>query len=495
MLQIAEIGHRVDKPVYDKTVAGLREALIDAQYDLSRSQSFSTVVLLSGLNAAGKSETVHQLLAWLDPRFVETYAIGTEETDDQRLRPFMWRFWQMLPPKGRIAIFFEHWYTLPGLRRATREISDAEFDKHLAEINRFERMLTDEGVLLLKFYLHISKKEQRKRLKRLAADPQEAWRVSPLDELAAKHTRRIGATIEKTFRLTNHGHAPWIVVEATDRRYRELVVAQTIHQALRNRLAAAKAMPAGTRRAPDIHIPNPDNKSVLASLDYRKAVTKRAYQRELPVLQSRLGQLMKSKRMKARSLILAFEGTDAAGKGGAIRRVAEAMDPRYYRIVPVAKPTDEEAGRPYLWRFWRHVPRQGHATMFDRTWYGRVLVERVEGFCLPSDSRRAYGEINDFESDLTREGAIVVKFWLAITKQEQLRRFKDRQRQPFKRFKITKEDWRNRERWDDYERAVSDMVALTSTDVAPWTLVEAEDKNYARLKVVRTICEQIEAAI
>lgn len=495
MLQIAEIGHRIDKPAYKKTVASLREALIDAQYDLSRSQSFAAIVLLSGGNAAGKSETVQQLLAWLDPRFVETHAIGTEETDDQRLRPFMWRFWQMLPPKGRIAIFFEHWYTLPGLRRATREISDAEFDKHLAEINRFERMLADEGVLLLKFHLHISPREQRKRLKRLAADPRTAWRVSPADEVAAKYTRRLGTMIEKTFRLTNHGHAPWVVVEATDHRYRELVVAETIHQAVRRRAAAAKAMSIGMPRIPDIHIPNPDNRSVLSSLDYGKAVAKRVYQRELAILQGRLGQLMHSKRMKARSLILAFEGTDAAGKGGAIRRVAQAIDPRYYRIVPVAKPTDEEAGRPYLWRFWRHVPRQGHVTIFDRSWYGRVLVERVEGFCSPSDWRRAYGEINDFESDLTREGAIVVKFWLAITKQEQLRRFRDRQHQPFKRFKITKEDWRNRERWDAYERAVSDMVALTSTDVAPWILVEAEDKNYARLKVLRTICEQIEATI
>ena len=193
--------------------------------------------------------------------------------------------------------------------------------------------------------------------------------------------------------------------------------------------------------------------------------------------------------------MLAFEGADAAGKGGAIRRVSGALDARQYLIVPVAAPTDEERAHPYLWRFWRNIPSLGGITIFDRSWYGRVLVERVEKLCAPADWMRAYDEINQFEEQLTKGGAIVVKFWLQISKEEQLKRFRERQRTAFKQFKITTEDWRNRKKWDAYERAVCDMVDRTSTELAPWTLVEAEDKRYARVKILKTIVERIERAL
>ena len=496
MLAEAEIGHQIDKSSFAKAVPPLRAALIEAQYDLAQSRRFAVVVLLAGVAAAGKTEAVNRLLTWMDPRYIETLAIGREETDEQRSRPYMWRFWQVLPPKGRITILFEHWYTLPIMQHALGQASNAEFDKRLAEINRFERMLADEGVLLIKFYLHINKKQQRQRLKKLASDPLTSWRVTKDDFFLLKNFRPLMQTAEELARLTSHGYAPWIITEAADRRYRELMIGQSLLGAMRARLdAESPKSHAVSREKVETAAPPLDGRTVLSALDFKGAVAPRSYPAKLELLQGRLAELTRHKKFQKRSLILAFEGSDAAGKGGTIRRVAQAIDPRRYRIVPIAKPTDEEAARPYLWRFWRHVPRQGRVTIFDRSWYGRVLVERVEALCSPADWRRAYGEINDFEADLVGEGAILVKFWLAVTKNEQLRRFKDRERQPFKRFKITKEDWRNRERWEDYERAVDEMVTRTSTDLAPWTIVEAEDKGFAHLKVLTTVCDRLDAAL
>jgi polyphosphate:AMP phosphotransferase len=496
MLVEAEVGHRIDKQTYVKAVPTCREGLIDAQYELSRSRRFATIVLLTGVSSAGKSEGVNRLLTWMDPRYIDTLAIGRDETEEQRSRPYMWRFWQILPPRGRITILFEHWYTLPVWQHANGEISDAELGKRLAEINRFERMLTDEGILLVKFFLHITKKQLRQRLKHLASDPQTSWRVTEDDALYVKKYKPLMKSIEETLRLTSPGHAPWIVTEAADRRYRELTIGQSLLGAINARLDAS-AKPLGINRVRSyVPLAALDGRSVLSALDFAKCVASpRTYSNKLEALQGRLSQLIRDKRFMRHSLILAFEGCDAAGKGGTIRRVAQGIDPRLYRIVPIAKPSDDEAERPYLWRFWRHVPCEGRVTIFDRSWYGRVLVERVEALCPEADWRRAYGEINDFEADLVASGAIVVKFWLAITKEEQLRRFKDRERRPFKRFKITKEDWRNRERWADYEQAVVEMVARTSTDIAPWTLVESEDKSFAHLKALRTICERLEATL
>jgi AMP-polyphosphate phosphotransferase len=494
MLEEAEVGHYVDKLAFAKAAPSCREALIEAQYELSQSRRFATIVLLTGVSGAGKSEAVNRLLTWMDPRYIETLAIGRDENEEQRSRPYMWRFWQILPPKGRLTILFEHWYTLPVIRHTLGEISDAELDKRLGEINRFERMLTEEGVLLVKFFLHITKKQLRRRLKELGSNPQTSWRVSKDDELYVKNYKPLTKSIEGMLRLSNPGHAPWIVIEAADRRYRELAIAQSLLGAMRARLDMKK--PSGGHQATTPSVSPPDGRSILSTLDFARCATSaRTYPDKLEALQGRLSALTRDKAFTKRSLILVFEGCDAAGKGGTIRRVAQGIDPRSYRIVPVAKPTDEEAARPYLWRFWRHMPRNGRVTIFDRSWYGRVLVERVENLCSEPDWQRAYGEIIDFEAELVAGGAIIAKFWLAISKAEQLRRFKDRERRPFKRFKITKEDWRNRERWADYEQAVVDMVARTSTDIAPWTLVEAENKEFAHLKVLRTICECMEKAL
>jgi polyphosphate kinase 2 (PPK2 family) len=235
--------------------------------------------------------------------------------------------------------------------------------------------------------------------------------------------------------------------------------------------------------------------TILSSLDMSQAVSKKAFATDLEKYQGRLNLLQRKAEQKGVSTILVFEGLDAAGKGGAIRRVTGALDARSYQVIPIAAPTDEERAHHYLWRFWRQLSRAGRLTIFDRSWYGRVLVERVEGFATEREWRRAYSEITEFEEQLVDHGIVLMKYWVHISQDEQLRRFKAREKARYKRWKLTDEDWRNRAKWADYERAVNDMVERTSTRLAPWTLVEGNDKYFARLKVLKTACRSIRLAI
>ena len=319
-----------------------------------------------------------------------------------------------------------------------------------------------------------------------------SWRISPLDWQQSKTYDKFVRYGERAIRRTSRDYAPWNIVEGIDPYYRSLTVGKILLEGLQAALHTPKvaARPAGVPPLPD----KQGELTLLDCLDLTRHLEKEDYQEQLITEQARLSGLMRDKRMRRHSLIAVFEGNDAAGKGGSIRRVAAALDPRQYIIVPIAAPSEDERAQPYLWRFWRHIPARGKFTIFDRSWYGRVLVERVEGFCTKADWMRAYGEINDFEEQLTAAGAIVVKFWLAIDKDTQLERFQEREEIPFKRFKITEEDWRNREKWDVYRSAVCDMVDRTSTEISPWTLVEANDKRWARVKVLRTINEALEAA-
>jgi len=318
--------------------------------------------------------------------------------------------------------------------------------------------------------------------------------VTAEDRRTLKHYRRWRDDWEHLLRVTSSAAAPWYLVEGVDRHYREITVGTLLLDALRRVLTDAPAKLA----APADPAPIPaalGNVDVIRSLDLRKRLAKSAYDDELARWQALLARLTSHKRFARHALVLAFEGADAAGKGGAIRRVTGALDARQYETVPIAAPSDEERAHPYLWRFWRRVPRKGRITIFDRTWYGRVLVERVEGLCAPAEWLRAYDEINQFEEELVTGGVVVCKFWLQISRDEQLKRFKERERTPFKRFKITPDDWRNRKRWRDYEQAAADMVERTSTELVPWTLVEAQDKRYARVKVLQTICEQLQRVL
>jgi polyphosphate:AMP phosphotransferase len=353
-------------------------------------------------------------------------------------------------------------------------------------------MLTDEGALILKFWFHLSKDAQEKRLKSLEKNAKTRWRVTKLDWTRFKIYDKFRKVSEYTLRETSSAEAPWIVVEGADARYRSLTVGKILLEALHKRLDT----PSKPRTAHVAPIQAPiDQLDVFDKLNMTQKLDKKKFETELEKYQGKLNLLTRDPRFRKMSVIALFEGSDAGGKGGAIRRITGALDARHYRIIPVAAPTEEERAQPYLWRFWRHIPRTGRVTIFDRSWYGRVLVERVEKFCSEADWMRAYSEINDFEEQLVDNNTVLVKFWLAITKEEQLRRFKEREKTGYKRFKITDEDWRNREKWNDYERAVCDMVDRTSTEIAPWTLVEANDKNYARVKILKTLCQRIEAAM
>ena len=492
MFESAELGHKIDKSTYEKEEPALREALLAAQFDLAQARKFPVIIVIGGVDGAGKGETVNLLHEWMDPRHIATHAFA-DPSDEERERPRMWRFWRALPPKGRIGILFGAWHTEPIVRRAMRESRSADLDRAIDEIVRFERMLTDEGALLLKFWFHLSKDRQKRRLRALEKDKRMRWRVTETDWERFENYDRFREVSEHYLRNTSTGHAPWIVVEGEDARYRSLTVGKTILTALRERLdpKAQKRVP---EKAPPL-LPAIDRRRVLGSLDLAQSIPRKKYHDRLETLQGRLNLLSRHPRFRRLGVVVAFEGPDAAGKGGAIRRITGALDSRHYQVVPVAAPTEEERAQPFLWRFWRHIPRRGRFTVFDRSWYGRVLVERVEGYCDEPDWMRAYSEINAFEGQLAGNDYLVAKFWLQIGADEQLRRFQEREKTGFKRFKITAEDWRNREKWDAYEIAADDMIERTSTEVAPWTLVEANDKYHARIKVLATLCDRIESAL
>ncbi|QEY72920.1 polyphosphate:AMP phosphotransferase [Pseudomonas denitrificans (nom. rej.)] len=491
MFESAEIGHSIDKETYEKEVAVLREALLEAQYELKQQARFPVIILINGIEGAGKGETVKLLNEWMDPRLirVESFLLPT---DEELSRPPQWRFWRRLPPKGTTGIFFGNWYSQMLYARVTGEIKDSQLDGLISDAERFERMYSDEGALIFKFWFHLSKKQLKERLKALENDPTRSWQLSEIDWKQNEVYDKFVRYGERVLRRTSRDYAPWYVVEGSDERYRSLTVGRTILESLQ---AALKRK---DRPTPQPHaaplVSSLDNKGLLDALDLSLSLDKDQYKEQLAKEQARLATLMRDKRFRSHSLIAVFEGNDAAGKGGAIRRVTDALDPRQYRIVPIAAPTEEERAQPYLWRFWRHIPARRQFTIFDRSWYGRVLVERVEGFASDADWLRAYAEINDFEEQLANYSIVLVKFWLSIDQETQLERFKERESIPFKRFKITEEDWRNRDKWDLYVDAVGDMVDRTSTEIAPWTLVEANDKRYARVKVLKTINDALEAA-
>jgi polyphosphate:AMP phosphotransferase len=492
MFESAELGHKIDKKTYDQTVPALRADLLDVQYDVLAAKRFPVIILINGVEGAGKGETVNLLSEWMDPRHIETHAFPAA-SDEERERPPMWRFWRALPPKGKIGIFFGNWYTDVIVQRVAGKLKTVEFDRQLAEVDRFEKMLADEGALIFKFWFHLSKADQKLRLKELEKDPKTRWRVTEADWRRFKQYDRYIDVSEHALRATSQGHAPWIVVAGRDPRYRSVEVGTVLLDSLKKRLEWKGDTTQRINAAPIVHAI--DRSNVLNALDLAKKIAKKKYEQQLELLQGRLNLLCRHEKFNRRSLILLFEGNDAAGKGGSIRRITQALDARQYQVVPVAAPTEEERAQPYLWRFWRHVPRRGRVAVFDRSWYGRVLVERVEGYCSEADWMRAYAEINDFEEQLASAGAVVVKFWLAISQDEQLRRFQEREQTRFKRFKITEDDWRNREKWPLYEEAICDMVDRTSTEIAPWMLVEANDKYYGRIKVLKTVCERLEAVL
>lgn len=518
MFRTAELGRKISKSEYKEREPILRQELLETQQELRQSGKFPVIIVFAGVDGAGKGQTVNLLNEWMDPRWLVTRAYG-EPSDEERERPQYWRFWRDLPPKGRIGMFLSCWYSKPLLDRAYGRIDHAEFDEQLDRIVTFEKALVDDGAAILKFWMHLSQKAQKKRLKSLEKDPLTRWQVKPS---SWDHWRMYDQFVEASERMimrTSTGHTPVTIVEGEDHNYRSLTVGTIIRDVIQKRLKEAKLeeklkskLQADNGFGEVIHVDpitqtvalgpmdadeeagNPVT-TVLDHLDMSKKLNKDDYTIQLKKYQGRLNQLHHKALSQGISTLLVFEGPDAGGKGGAIRRVTAALEARNYQVLPFAAPSDEERAHHYLWRFWRHLSRAGRFTIYDRSWYGRVLVERVEGYASEVEWRRGYAEINDFEEQLIDHGIVLLKYWLHITKDEQLTRFKDREQTPHKQWKLTDEDWRNREKWDDYALAVHDMVQHTSTHIAPWTLVEGDDKRYARVKVLKTVCHKLEEAL
>ncbi|WP_462322119.1 polyphosphate:AMP phosphotransferase [Halochromatium sp.] len=494
MFEAAKVGRSVSKSDFKAQRDELRTQLLEAQRELTES-SIPVIVIVAGVEAAGKGEVVNRLNEWLDTRGMQTFAFW-DFSDEEQERPRYWRFWRTLPPRGEIAILFGGWYLAPIEHRFRGECDDAALDAELARIVDFERSLTQDGALVVKFWFHLSEEDQKNRLKELSRDDRSRWKMLPKKSKFTEQYQLFEYVAERVIRQTDRGIAPWYLIEAEDKRYRDLTVGKTLLQAIRARLQQPlPTEPPATAEPLDLPESASAQITLLDQLDLTQSLSRDDYKAALKQYQSEVNELAWKAYNRKRSTVLVFEGVDAGGKGGAIRRITSAVDARLYRTIPIAAPTDEEKAHHYLWRFWRHLPRAGHIIIYDRSWYGRVLVERVEGFAHGDEWRRAYTEINEFEEQLVENGAVLLKFWLQVSEDEQLQRFQDREKTPYKQYKITDEDWRNREKWPQYKVAVNEMIARTSTEYAPWTLVEGNDKQFARIKVLKTVCDRLRAAL
>ena len=483
MFEAAELGSKISKDEFDRELPQLRVDLINAQYDI-REANFSVLVVLVGDDRQGVSAVVNRLNEWMDARFVQTHVFGAL-TEQERQRPRNWRYWRDLPGRGQLAIYTGAFVLETIGERLQGTIDDTEFDRRLDHMASFEQELHDDGALILKFWIHLPRKAFKKRAK--SSDHKAIGGLDAVDRVMFEAYDDLRPLSERVLRRTESSGAPWHIVEASDARYRDLTVAKTIRSALRERLAHP---PARARTSDTAVNPAPEH-TVLDAVDLGAHVDRAVYRTQRDALQERLRQLSLRAREEGVSSVALFEGWDAAGKGGVIRRVSKAMDVQDYRIVPIGVPTGEELARHYLWRFWCQLPSAGQMLIFDRSWYGRVLVERVERLVPEEVWQRAYTEINDFEEQIVERGIPLFKFWLHIDRDEQLRRFRQREQTPYKKYKVTDEDYRNREHWDHYCTAVNEMVQRTSTDFAPWTLVSSNDKRFSRITVLHTICDEL----
>jgi polyphosphate:AMP phosphotransferase len=502
LLEKVDLSKKMDKDEFKQLIGPLRERMGELQRQ-AKELDIPVIIMVEGWDAAGKGTIVNQMIPALDPRgFVVFTTYGNTEEDS--MRPPLWAFWLRIARRGRIVIFDRSWYTKMVNSLIGKYSKPDDFHGIFEDVASFERQLADDGTLLVKFFLHISKAEQKERLKKLEADKLTSWRVTAVDWKNHKNYEQEQMVVEEMLRQTDTEKAPWTIVEAHDRRFALVKVMTTAIQELERHIKKTQLEAA---RQNVQHEPTPATEptkqgatpvvtkltsSVLTDVDLTKCLADDEYREKLKKYQERIRELGYECFQQRIPVVVVFEGWDAAGKGGCIRKLTENMDHRGYTVVPIGAPTEEEKEYHYLWRFWKHMAKAGHMVVFDRSWYGRVLVERVEGFCQESEWRRAYKEINEMEEQWHRFGAVVVKFWLQIDKEMQKSRFEARLANPERQWKITGEDWRNREKWDMYEQAVDEMFFRTSTVYAPWTIVEANSKNYARIKVLETIIDAIE---
>lgn len=494
MLEKIDLSKTMDKKEFKPLMREL-DAKLGRLQRLCKEKGIPVIITFEGFGAAGKGTMINRLIEPLDPRGFKVYTTQ-RETEEEHYHPFLWRFWNMMPGKGRISILDRSWYRILLNDRFDGKSTAKNLATAADEINSFEELLTDDHIVLIKFFLVISQKEQKKRLKKLEDSKDTAWRVTKGDWQRCEQYDAYFRLAEEALQKTDRDNAPWTIVEAEDKEYAAAKIASTVVTRLEEAIAAADYRTAhqikvSPEESAQIHADD-FRASALAGIDLSKTLTKDQYQKKLKELQKKLTKLHGELYLRRIPVILAFEGWDAGGKGGAIKRLTQALDPRGYSVHPVASPNDLEKSHHYLWRFWTAVPKAGHMAIFDRSWYGRVMVERLEGFCSEEEWRRAYKEIKHMEESWANSGAVVLKFWMHIDKDEQERRFQERQENPDKQWKITEEDWRNRAKWDQYEVAVDEMLVRTSTTYAPWIIVEANSKYYARIKVLETVINAIE---
>lgn len=480
--------NRLEQPSKEEMEQRLKKARarLEQQQILMKEKKLPVLVLLEGWGAAGKGSVLGKIIKNIDPRFFKV-AVMDEPTEEEARKPFLYRHFVKIPEAGKFVFMDSGWMSEVTREKLRGELSEQEYKKKIESIKRFERQLTDNGYLLMKFFFQIDEKEQKKRLDKLADDKNTSWRVSEHDVWQNKHYDKCMDVYEQYLCDTNQSSAPWYLVDTKDKKWAQLQILETLVQGIDTALQnSTLAVPLLQNAFPL----KPIEKLADVALD--KTLTEEEYDTLLNQYQKRLRELHNELYRKKIPVIIAYEGWDAAGKGGNIKRITEALDPRGYEVHPIASPEPHEKARHYLWRFWNRLPKTGHVAIFDRTWYGRVMVERLEGFCSENDWQRAYVEINEFEKELADWNAVIVKFWVQIDKDTQLARFKERENTPEKRWKITDEDWRNREKWDLYEEAVNEMLQKTNTAYAPWHILESNDKKYARIKALKTVIEAIE---
>ena len=453
---------------------------------LIKKKKVPVLVVLEGWGTAGKGYAIGQIIQNIDPRFFKVVSMQKKTEDDKR-KPFLYRHFAKIPEAGQFVFLDTAWMDEITEERLHGTISEDVYANRIESVRRFERQLTDNGYLVMKFFLHISKKEQSRRIAQLEHQKDTTWRVSKKDLWQNEYYEKCMDVFSGYLKNTNMPSAPWYIIDAKSRKWTEVQILETLTQGIEIALSNHQmAVPLLQNVFPLKKMP------LLCDIPLDKCMEEDVYKKELKQLQQRLGELHNRLYRKKVPVIIAYEGWDAAGKGGNIKRIAAALDPRGYEVHPIAAPEPSELARHYLWRFWTRLEKNGHFTIFDRTWYGRVMVEPIEKLTPEERVNMAYREINEFESQLHDWGAEIIKFWVNVDKDEQLRRFNERENTPEKRWKITDEDWRNREKWDTYEKYVDRMITLTSTDIAPWTILEGNDKKYARIKALKTIVKRLE---
>ena len=486
MLQDFEKCKPEDKDTLNAEIKELRARLIATQ-QLLREKKLPVLVLIEGWAAAGKGSLIKEIISEIDPRFYNVVSPAVIPESESRY-PFLYPYASAIPENGKLIFLDSGWMENVVRKQLRLEISKEEYKRRVRAVNEFERQLRDGGYLVLKIFLHIDKEEQFERLSALSESADTEWRVTPDDLWQHREYKQFLKAYDDFMEKTDET-VKWHILDGTKKkaavRDAMKLLVEKIDKALEKGRYTGEPF---EEEFPLLKMPK------LSEVDLSPAIEEEEYKKELKKLQKRLSELHNIIYRKKIPVILCYEGWDAAGKGGNIRRVAYPLDPRGFDVHPIASPEPHELNRQYLWRFWTRLPRTGHICIFDRTWYGRVMVERLEGFCSEKDWKRAYNEINEFERQLTDWGAVLLKFWIHIDQDTQLARFNERQNTPEKQWKITEEDWRNREKWPQYETAVDEMLQKTSTENAPWFIIESNDKHYARIKALRIIVEALEKA-